>query len=159
VFDLVDVLQGLLRGAARVGVPVFDECEQGVVNLRHWNTKAKADGAAVLLPVAGGPGGDHPGRFQECFSGWQVSQPFIQQSFCEWLGSCQRLGKCGWAFECEQVGWVGAFGKLWVEGVEPLAAEHPIDAFGCDPAGEIGIGGDNWVHSQVCDLGRLLVGQ
>ena len=27
-----------MRGSAWVGVPVFDECEQGVVDLRHRNT-------------------------------------------------------------------------------------------------------------------------
>jgi hypothetical protein len=72
VFDLADGLQGLFRGSARVGVPVSDECEQGVVNLRHRNTETQADGAAAVFPVAGGSGGDHPGRFQESLSGWQV---------------------------------------------------------------------------------------
>jgi len=91
VFDLADGLQGLLRGSARVGVPVLDECEQGVVDLRHRNTEMKADGAAAVFPVAGGPGGDHPGRFPECFSGWQIGQPLIQQSLGEWLGGCQHF--------------------------------------------------------------------
>jgi hypothetical protein len=73
--------------------------------------------------------------------------------FGEWLGGCQHFGKRSWAFECEQVGWVGAFGKLSVEGVEPVAAEHPIVAR--DAAGKVGVGCDDWVHSQVCELGCL----
>jgi hypothetical protein len=72
VFDLADGLQGLLRGSARVGVPLFDECEQGLTDLRYRNTEPKADGAAAMFPVAAGLGGDHPSRFQESFSGWQV---------------------------------------------------------------------------------------
>ena len=35
------------------------------------------------------------------------------------VGRCQRFGERGRASECEQVGWVGAVGKLCVEGVEP----------------------------------------
>jgi hypothetical protein len=77
VFDLADGLQGLLCGSARVGVPLFDECEQGVADLRHRYTETQADDAAVLVPVAGGSGRDYPGRFQERFSGWQVVQPLI----------------------------------------------------------------------------------
>jgi hypothetical protein len=32
---------GVLRGSARVAVRVFDECEQGVLDLRHRNTETK----------------------------------------------------------------------------------------------------------------------
>jgi hypothetical protein len=44
---------------------------------RVWRTSAigtetQADGAAVLVPVAGGSGGDHPSRFQESLGGWPV---------------------------------------------------------------------------------------
>jgi hypothetical protein len=41
----------LLRGSARVGVPVFDECEQREVDLRHRDTEMEADGAAAVFPV------------------------------------------------------------------------------------------------------------
>jgi hypothetical protein len=77
VFGLADCLQGLLRGSARVGIPLFDEWEQGVADLRHENTQSCADGVAVVFPVAGGSGGDHPSRFQERFSGWKVDKPLI----------------------------------------------------------------------------------
>ena len=40
--------------SARVRVPLFDECEPRVADLRHRYTETKADGAAALLPVAGG---------------------------------------------------------------------------------------------------------
>jgi hypothetical protein len=109
VFDLADGLQGLLCGSARVGVPLFDE--QGVADLRHRYTETQADGAAVLVPVAGGSGGDYSSRFRESLAGWQVGQPLVSQAFGEWLGGSQRSCECGWAFECEQVGWVGAVGK------------------------------------------------
>ena len=75
MFDLADGLEGLLRGSARVGVPVFGECEQGVADLRHWYTESCADVTAVLVPVAGGSGGNHLSRFQESFSGFQVVPP------------------------------------------------------------------------------------
>jgi hypothetical protein len=67
----------LLRGAARVGAPVFDECEQGVADVGHRNIQSCADDAAVLIPVAGGSGGDDPGRFEESLSGWQIVQSLI----------------------------------------------------------------------------------
>jgi hypothetical protein len=71
----------------------------------------------------------------------------------EWLSGCQRLDKRRRASECEKVGWVGAFGKRCEEGVEPVAAEHPKGAFGCNAAGEVGVGSDNGMHSQVCEVG------
>jgi hypothetical protein len=75
------------------------------------------------------------------------------------LGGCQRSCECGWAFECEQVGWVGAVGERCVEGVEPVAAEHPIVTFGCDAPSGVGVGRHNGMHSEVCELGCLFVGQ
>ena len=69
------------------------------------------------------------------------------------------MGECGWAFECEQVGWVGAVGKSCVEGVEPVAAEHPVVAFGCDAAGGVGVGCDNWMPTDAGELGCLLLGE
>ena len=66
-----------MRGLAWVGVPVFDECEQGVPDLGHRYIETKSDGAAVLVPVAGGSGGDDPDCFEERLSGWQVVPPLI----------------------------------------------------------------------------------
>jgi hypothetical protein len=66
-----------LGSSARVGVPVFDECEQGVADLRHRHIQSCADDAAVLIPVAGGSGGDDPGRFEESLRGWQIVQSLI----------------------------------------------------------------------------------
>lgn len=72
MFDLATGLEGLLRGSAGVGVPVFNERAQGVAYLRHRHAKTQADGAAALRPVAAGPGGNHPSGFLECFRGSQV---------------------------------------------------------------------------------------
>ena len=40
-----------------------------------------------------------------------------------------------------------AHGRL--EGVEPVAAEHPKVTFGSDAAGEVGVGCDNWKISRL----------
>jgi hypothetical protein len=129
-----------------------------MADLRHRNTESCADGAAVLVPVwkAGRrPPGPLPGALQRV-AGCSAAH---LATFGEWLRRCQRSCEYGRAFECEKGGWVGAFGKLCVEGIEPVAAEHPIDTFGCDAAGEVGLGCDNGVHSEVCELGCLFVGQ
>ena len=46
-----------------------------------------------------------------------------------------------------------------MEGVEPVAAEHPIVAFGGDAAGEVGVGGDDWLGTDAGELVCLLLGQ
>jgi hypothetical protein len=75
------------------------------------------------------------------------------------LSVCQRFGKRRRASDCEKVGWIGALGKRYEQGIEPLAAEQPKGTFGCHAAGEVGVGCDNWVNSQGCKLRGLLVGQ
>jgi hypothetical protein len=71
-------LQWLLCGSPRVGIPLFNECEQAAANLRYRHTELCADGAAALLPVVGWSGGDYPGCFEHSISGWQVGHPLSQ---------------------------------------------------------------------------------
>jgi hypothetical protein len=80
-FDLADGLQWLLCGPPRVGIPLLDECEQALANLRYRHTEPCTDGAAVRVPVAGWSGGDHPGCFEQGLSGWQVGQPLLHELF------------------------------------------------------------------------------
>jgi hypothetical protein len=63
------------------------------------------------------------------------------------------------ACEGEQVGWVGAVRKSGVEGVEPVAAEHPKVTFGGDAASEVGVGGDDGLGAEAGKLVCLLIGQ
>jgi len=46
-----------------------------------------------------------------------------------------------------------------VEGVEPVAAEYPEVAFGSGAAGEIGVGGDDWLSADAGQLMGLFVGE
>ena len=46
-----------------------------------------------------------------------------------------------------------------MEGVEPVAAEYPEVTFGGDAAGEVGVGGDDWLGTDAGKLMGLLVGQ
>ena len=73
--NIADGLQRLLRGSTRVGIPLLDEFQQALANLRYRHTEPCTDGAAVLVPVAGWSGGDHPGCFEQNLSGWQVGKP------------------------------------------------------------------------------------
>src|SRR6187402_507569 len=50
-----------------------------------------------------------------------------------------------------------AHGRL--EGVEPVAAEHPKVTFGSDAAGEVSVGCDNWMNTVAGELGCLLLGE
>jgi hypothetical protein len=83
----------LLCGLPWVGIPLVDECEQAVANLSYRHTESYADGAAVLVPVAGWSGGDNSGCFEQSLSWWQVFHPLIHQSFGQRLGACQRVGE------------------------------------------------------------------
>jgi hypothetical protein len=75
------------------------------------------------------------------------------------LGVCQRIDERDRASECEQIGWVGAVGKLSVEGVEPEAAEYPKVTFGSDAARNIGVGGHDWLSTDGGQLMGLLLSQ
>jgi hypothetical protein len=73
--NIADGLERLLCGPPRIGIPLFDECQQAAANLRYRHTELCADGAAALLPVVGWSGGDYPGCFEHSISGRQVGQP------------------------------------------------------------------------------------
>jgi hypothetical protein len=75
------------------------------------------------------------------------------------LAAGQRRGECGWAPLGEQVGRVEALGEAGVTGVEAVRGEEPEVAFGCDPPGEVGVGGHDRVAADRAELGGLLVGQ
>jgi len=46
-----------------------------------------------------------------------------------------------------------------VEGIELIAAEYPEVAFGGDAAGEIGVGGEDWLSADAGQLMGMFVGE
>jgi hypothetical protein len=48
---------------------------------------------------------------------------------------------------------------LSVEGIQPIAAEYPEVTFSGDAAGEIGVGGHDWLSTDPGQLTGLFVGE
>jgi hypothetical protein len=80
-FDLVDGLQGFLRGSSGVAVPLLHVGEQGLPHRVKRHLEAGADGVAALIPVRRGAGGEDARRLcWACSGGRLVSRSSTSRS-------------------------------------------------------------------------------
>jgi hypothetical protein len=81
--DLVDALQGFLRGPAGIEVPLLHVGEQDPPNRRQGQVEAGANGAAALAPTSRGAGGDDPRCLKLGLIEWQAGEPILDKPFTE----------------------------------------------------------------------------
>jgi len=114
--DVVDALQLLGGGPSGVAVPVLDVDEQGLPHPVKRHIETGADGAAALIPVRRGAGGDDSRRLKLGLFGWQAGEPFVDKLVTERPRLVQDGRECLGAVDCEQVGRVAAFRERGVLG-------------------------------------------
>jgi len=154
--DLVDSLQGSLRGPPSIEVPLLHVDEQGPPHRRQAKVEAGGDSAAALVPVGRGAGGDDPRRLGLGLLGWQAGEPFLDKPLTERPRLVQDGSERLRAVGVQEIGRVSALREPRVSGVEAVGGEHPEVAFGGDPAGDVGVGGHDRVLADGGELAGLL---
>ena len=117
-FDVVDALQLLGGGTSGVAVPVLDVDEQGLPHPVKRHIETGADGAAALIPVRRGAGGDDSRRFGLGLLGWQAGEPLVNEFVPERPRLVQHGSERCRTVEGQQIGRVAAFRERGKSGVE-----------------------------------------
>lgn len=89
----------------------------------------------------------------------EVREAFVDEKVGQRRGVDERTVELFGFASRKQIGGVVSVWELGDGRVEPVGCEEPVVAFGGDPAGEIGIGGDDGLLLEAAELSGLARGE